>query len=243
MLDGEMAQSDIIERKNELDLNSDILIYSDAQANREGVCKAHLSNELWRSTMKEVLISRGVKLWVVDNLASLAGGLDENAKKDWDPINSWLLELRFAGISTILLHHTGKGGDQRGTSAREDNIDCSIILKRPHDYRNEDGARFITNFSKARVPTKELELINDIEFKLTVDEHGKGIWVFGDVEEKNKVKIIKMLSEKMLQKDIASEVGVSGAYVTRIKKKAVGNNEIDSEGNLTWDGEMKYRYG
>ena len=55
--------------------------------------------------MKQILLTRKVKLWVVDNLASLASGLDENKKQDWDPINSWLLELRFAGISTIMLHH------------------------------------------------------------------------------------------------------------------------------------------
>ena len=42
-----------------------------------------------------------IKLWVIDNLASLAAGLDENKKRDWDPVNQFLLELRFAGISTI----------------------------------------------------------------------------------------------------------------------------------------------
>ncbi len=235
-----MAQQDIIEWKNELDLNSDILIYSDAQANREGVCKAHLSNEQWRSTMKDILISRGVKLWVVDNLASLAGGLDENSKQDWDQINQWLLDLRFAGIATILLHHTGKSGDQRGTSAREDNIDCSIILKRPPDYRSEEGARFVTNFSKARVPTKELRLINDVEFKLTVDEHGKGIWVFGDVTESNKVKILKLLADGFKNKDIASELGVTTGRISQVKRDAQIAGEMDKKGSFTWDGAQKY---
>ena len=34
--------------------------------------------------MKSILLSRKIKLWVVDNLASLAAGIDENVKKDWD---------------------------------------------------------------------------------------------------------------------------------------------------------------
>jgi hypothetical protein len=97
-------------------------------------------------------------------LASVAGGLDENSRKDWDPVNQWLLELRFAGITTIMLHHTGKGGAQRGTSAREDNLDCSIILKSPPDYSPEDGARFICHFSKARVRSADLVKIQDTQF-------------------------------------------------------------------------------
>jgi len=87
-----------------------------------------VAGESWRTKMKSLLVARKVKLWVIDNLASLTSGLDENAKKDWDPINSWLLELRFAGISTIMLHHVNKDGGQRGTSAREPGTE--VIVKR-----------------------------------------------------------------------------------------------------------------
>jgi len=110
--------------------------------------------------MKGILKARGVKLWIIDNLASLASGIDENSKQDWDPINQWLLELRFAGISTIMLHHVNKVGGQRGTSAREDNLDVSVILKPPKNYTPEDGARFICHFSKARVKISELQAIS-----------------------------------------------------------------------------------
>ncbi len=56
-----------------------------------------------------ILITMGIKLWVVDNLASVAGGLDENSRQDWDPVNQWLLELRFAGITTMILLVLGTG--------------------------------------------------------------------------------------------------------------------------------------
>jgi len=46
--------------------------------------------------MKEFLLSNRIRLWVVDNLASLSSGSDENSKQEWDPINTWLLDLRFA---------------------------------------------------------------------------------------------------------------------------------------------------
>ena len=121
-LDGEMPQEDIQERIKGLHLNrpmkNPLYIYSDAQANQYGLPRAHLAKESWRVKMKSLLLARHVKLWVIDNLASLASGLDENSRKDWDPINQWLLELRFAGIATIMLHHTNKDGGQRGTNAR-----------------------------------------------------------------------------------------------------------------------------
>ena len=122
-LDGEMPVEDINTRLDDSDRKEPFYLYSDAYANQLGLPRAHLANDSWRTKMKSILMTKKVKLWVIDNLASLAGGLDENTKKDWDPVNSWLLELRFAGISTLMLHHETKEGKQRGTSAREDNID------------------------------------------------------------------------------------------------------------------------
>jgi len=137
ILDGEMPPKDLQERIQALSLADErpcpIYIYSDGLANHHGIPRAHLGNESWRDKMTAILVSRHIKLWIVDNLASLTSGLDENVKKEWDPINSWLLELRFQGIATLLLHHVGKEGTQRGTSAREDNIDYSAILKSPSD--------------------------------------------------------------------------------------------------------------
>jgi len=121
-LDGEMTIADDLERIDNLKLDSvrenPLYFYSDAYANQLGLPKAHLANDKWRQTMKRILLKRKVKLLVLDNLASLASGLDENKKSDWDAVNTWLLELRFAGISTIMLHHVNKSGGQRGTSAR-----------------------------------------------------------------------------------------------------------------------------
>ena len=50
----------------------------------------------------------------------------------------------------LYVHHAGKGGDQRGTSRREDVLDTVIQLKRPEDYFASEGARFIATFTKAR---------------------------------------------------------------------------------------------
>jgi len=48
------------------------------------------------------------------------------------------------------IHHSGKGGEQRGTSRREDVLDTVIALKRPADYSPEQGACFEVHYEKSR---------------------------------------------------------------------------------------------
>jgi putative DNA primase/helicase len=239
-LDGEMTVSDNKERIKLLGLNTErknpIYYYSDAYANRLGLPKARLDDEKWRLTMKGMLQDLGAKLWVIDNIASLAPGLDENVKQDWDPINQWLLDLRFAGICTILLHHTNKQGGQRGTSAREDNIDISIMLKQPQDYDPEDGARFIVHFSKARIPNKYLNLIGDTELKLIENQSGQYEWTYKNVKQQNKQEVLKMLGEGFSQKKIVELTGLSKSYVCKINKWANNEGYLTPKGKLSSTG-------
>ena len=240
LLDGEMPIQDIMERSNDLGLNTDrqcpFYIYSDAYAQQQGLRRANLTDQAWREEMKDILLQREVKFWVIDNLASLAAGLDENTKQDWDPINQWLLELRFAGISTLMLHHLGKGGLQRGTSAREDNLDYSILLKSPRNYMPEDGCRFIVNFSKARVRTSELSKIADVEFKLIQDENGKHVWTWGTVKAEIKNEVLKLLDEGMSQTDVKNTLEIDKGYVCRIRKQAIKDGLLTQKNKLTPTG-------
>jgi putative DNA primase/helicase len=237
-----MTIQDDRERIEALRLNfereNSLYFYSDAYANQMGLPRAHLNNEAWRQKIKRILLTRKVKLWVVDNLASLASGLDENTKKDWDPINSWLLELRFAGISTIMLHHVNKDGGQRGTSAREDNLDISIMLKSPHDYAPEDGARFIVHFSKARVQTKFLNHIGDTEFKLLYDQDGQLVWTWGSVKKEIKNEILRLLDEGLSQTDVKNTLNIDKAYVSRTRKQAIKDGLLTPNNKLTQSGFM-----
>lgn len=91
------------------------------------------------------------KLIIFDNYSCLAPGINENSKKGNDAINQWLLELRRIGVAVIMVHHTGKKeGTPRGTSAREDNIDVSISLKKVKDDSSFRGAMFEGTFTKGR---------------------------------------------------------------------------------------------
>ena len=225
LLDGEMPPKDIQERVYGLNMELDsrktpLYIYSDALAAKTKLPRVRLVSPDWRNMMKDALISRGVRLWAIDNLASLAVGLDENKKQDWDAINQWLLELRFAGVSTIMLHHVNKSGGQRGTSAREDNIDASITLKAPHNYVVEDGARFVCRFTKARVPTPDLKLIADTEFRVEADDKGRYWWKWANVKAETRKTVLEMLTKGLTQAAIADSVGVSRGRVSQIIAEA-----------------------
>ena len=241
-LDGEMTIRDDRGRIENLKLHSarenPLFFYSDAYANQMGLPRANLVNQDWRQTIQNILLTRKVKLWVVDNIASLAPGLDENAKQDWDIINQWLLELRFSGISTIMLHHVSKDGRQRGTSAREDQLDTSIMLKSPHDYITEDGARFIMEFGKNRVDTEYLHLLSDQEFKLTLDENKNHVWTFGNAKAKTKNEILKLLDEGLSQTDIVNILTVHKGTVSKVRKQAIKNGLLTPKNKLTQDGLM-----
>ncbi len=242
-IDGEMTMSDMQERIDDLELLSierkqPFYIYSDHYANKLGLPRASLVSEIWRQKIKSILIAKKIKLCVFDNIASLAPGLDENKKQDWDPVNQFLLDLRFNGISSDLLHHESKEGKQRGTSAREDNLDYSIQLKYPANYTPEDGCQFVVRFTKARVNTSDLSLIANTEFKLNQAEDGKTKWTYKNVRAEMKLEVIKLLVEDYEQNTIAETLGITKGRVSQIKKQAIKDNIITPKNKLTQSGEL-----
>jgi hypothetical protein len=240
-IDGEMAIQDIKERVEAL-ANSvsekrkePLLIYSDFYGNSQGIPKANLLNHKWRNAIKQITLDWSIKLLVLDNLSSLCPGIEENSKLDWDPVNQWLLDLRFAGLSVLMLHHTNKEGNQRGTSGREGNIDISILLTQPADYVPEDGCRFILKFSKARIRTTDLHLIQDTEFHLK-ETNGRLEWTHSGTKRKNRVEILRLLSEKVSQKEISEILGLSKGRVSQIRLSLMEDDYISPNGEITIKG-------
>jgi predicted DNA-binding transcriptional regulator AlpA len=68
----------------------------------------------------EQALQPDTKLIVLDNISTLVRSGLENESRSWQPIQDWTLEMRLRGYSILLIHHTGKSGDQRGTSSRID---------------------------------------------------------------------------------------------------------------------------
>jgi KaiC/GvpD/RAD55 family RecA-like ATPase len=113
-----------------------------------------IGKQEWRESIYDYLaMNDNIQLIILDNIASLTMGLDENDKKAWDPINEWILSLRHLGVAVLFVHHAGKGGQQRGTSGREDNVDNIIKLKKGYEEggKYDSTAIYIDiSFEKAR---------------------------------------------------------------------------------------------
>ena len=153
---------------------------------------------------------------VLDNLSTLAGG-KENEGDDWRPMQANLLALRRRGVSALLVHHAGKGGQQRGTSRREDVLDTVIALRRPADYEPDQGARFEVHLEKARGVVGADAA--PFEAKLVETQHGGLAWAWSDLADARRVRAMDLLNGGMSVREAAEETGLSKSAVHRLKQK------------------------
>lgn len=89
-------------------------------------------------------------LILFDNRSCL---LDPEGEKDptaWQPAQDYLLSLRRRGKGVMLAHHSNRQGGARGISKAEDPMNLLLKLTRPEDYSQDQGARFLVTFDKAR---------------------------------------------------------------------------------------------
>lgn len=158
------------------------------------------------------------KVIIVDNLSSLVRGGKENEGESWQPVAEWALSMRSSGRSVVFIHHSGKGGQQRGTSKREDLLDTVIALRRPADYEPDQGARFEIHFEKARALYGED--VTPMEAALTTRPDGTQQWVMRQVADASEAQMIDLAELGLSAREIASELGVSHSTVVRRLKAA-----------------------
>lgn len=154
---------------------------------------------------------------IVDNLSCLVRGGKENEGESWKPVQEWALRMRAEGRSVVFIHHAGKGGQQRGTSGREDVLDTVIALRRPSDYEPDQGARFEVHFEKARALYGED--VTPFEAWLKSTSRGVQVWDVRPASEASEEQILEYLELGMGNADIISETGCSRATFFRKKKE------------------------
>ena len=166
------------------------------------------------------------ELVVLDNLSCLArSGGRENDAESWLPVAQWALELRTRGRSVLFIHHSAKGGQQRGTSKREDLLDTVLRLKEPTDYRHGEGARFEVHYEKAR--NLHGEATRPIEAQLLgEDASGQARWTFEPVEETTFDRVVQLANEGRSCADIAKELGCNRSTAFRHRSRAAAEGLI-----------------
>ncbi|MFL6820692.1 MAG: AAA family ATPase, partial [Bradyrhizobium sp.] len=148
IVDGEMPASDLqvrlrnIQESSELTPAPGFFRIAAADTFRDGL--PDLSNPSMQGFYSDVVADADFIL--LDNISTLCPGSAENDADAWAVMQAWILLLRRQGKSVLLVHHDGKGGQQRGTSKKEDVLDTVISLRRPPDYTADQGCRLEVRF-------------------------------------------------------------------------------------------------
>lgn len=162
----------------------------------------------------------------LDNLSAWARSGRENEAESWLPVADWLLSLRRRGVAVVLVHHAGKGGQQRGTSKREDLLDAVIALSRPADYEPSQGAVFVAEFSKAR----HLHGDDAESLELAMAEQGdSAAWTWRTVEHSTYERVLALSRDGLKPGEICAELDIHKSQVSRHLKKARELGELPRE--------------
>ncbi len=158
----------------------------------------------------------GVSLVIIDNLSTIFRHGNENEAESRLPAQEWALRLRRRGVSVLFIHHAGKGGQQRGTSRREDVLDTVICLKHPTDYTPTEGARFEVHFDKARGLYGDV--LKPFEARMETRDDA-ALWTITDIEDRLTKQVAELANAGLTQRDIAKELEIGLSTVNRHIKK------------------------
>ena len=177
----------------------------------------------------DALIPDEVKLIVIDNLSAWTSGGREDGGS-WATIKSWLIEKRLQGKSVLLVHHTGKNGKQRGSSAHEDLLDYSILLSPMASNGEEQDTRFTVEHTKLRDHLPHLKqryefAIYTKDNKLFFDVAPAGVRISEHAQE-----MLEMHTNNIPMSEIAEKFKVNKSTVSRTiqrLKAATSGQEIE----------------
>jgi AAA domain len=177
-----------------------------------------LTSETVRDEITAMLDARpDLGVLILDNISCLFSGINEDSKQDWEPINAWLIRLRHRGIATVLVHHSGKSGQQRGTSGREDSLDTVIQLTKPTGADAREGCHFELQFTKCRSVTGDEVAPLDVQLKTGGDRLQ---WQWQPVEQSIQERARRLVAEGVTSPtELAEELGINKGYASRTLKK------------------------
>ena len=180
---------------------------------QEAKASLNLASELDQDLIEQI----DAEVLILDNRSTLVYSGRENDAESWDAMQPWLLQLRRANRTVLLVDHAGRGGiAARGTSKREDVLDTIIHLKRPSDYEPDQGARFEVHLEKARGVYGDDAKPFEAQLE-TID--GADHWLVKSLEDANADRVIEATKEGLSSREIAKELGICKSTVNNIRRR------------------------
>lgn len=189
-----------------------------------------LSTPDGQADIERYLKEHQTEVIIIDNIATLAPKALGNDVECCIPLMTWVNGLKHQGYSVILIHHAGKsnggrGGNQRGSSVKEDTLDAVISLEVPNQKKNQ--AHFNVLATKARDTYGEV--LEPFSLLLTTSKDGESAqWEVGEylsgkkaAEAKSKVEARPKISPEERQ-SLATEI-------ERLYQETTDNEDIIAE--------------
>lgn len=145
--------------------------------------------------------------------------------KRWEKLLVW---LRNQNKAVILIHHSGKSGEQLGTSQRENLMDTVIEIQQ--DKTDSDNLSMILQFTKAR----NFFGADSEGLYITMANHPSGglVWDYETLYART-VRLVLDLEDKGLKpKQIADELRINTSEVFHILRANKKQTEKDSYDNM-----------
>lgn len=228
-VDGEMAQIDLKERFEGLCAgpNPRLHILASEMLYREGrpLSLDFLEEQRAVDDALHHLEEKGCRaqLVIFDNLSTLRRSVSENDNDAAKQLLDWFVNLRHRGYTVLVVHHSGKNGQQRGASIVE--VPMDFVLKLSQKDRANVGkyqeARFDLAFDKIRGKRP----LND-EFSVSLRPNDQGtLNLYFDVTESNiepRYRVLKYLRQKgrktyrVMAHDLEMATGSIGGHLDKL---------------------------
>jgi hypothetical protein len=226
-LDGEMAVYDLRERLRLLSIpldRKDVPLYVvTPDLSARGIPKVDCDEG--RDALLAQLEERPeIKLAIVDNLACLTrpDGDDSHGAKSFSFVQDLMLECRRRHVACWIVHHSGKSGEQRGTSKRADVLD--VVLKLTPVLSAEGRTEVSVAFEKGRhmSPAAKTDFTACLEPAMAEGL----VWTRSGSQLPINERVRHMLLDGMPPSDIALELKTARSFVYRIRDQLVKTGDL-----------------
>lgn len=164
---------------------------------------------------------------ILDNKSTLMSNARENEAGSWDECQRWLMTLRASGLAMILLHHAGKNGQQRGSSALEVSPEIILELYEPEGPEPEEGSHFVLAFEKKRHVSGKAAKAKLVKLNMQTDSV---TWAWEPFKGERKAdprraQAIALRGQGMGVREIARAIEASPSTVSKWAKQADAQND------------------